>query len=117
MEYDINGFVEEMRREKHNMMLMGDDGVSLSGDSDVEEKPEAKKPNAGARRPTGGGRTPANWIPPVAGLVEVPATRLRNRRQKERETRENQAKMDYNRSTTSEPASGAIVPSLSNSLI
>jgi hypothetical protein len=85
LEYDIDGFVEEMRREKHNNMLFGDDGISISGDSDVEEKPEAKKPNSGARRPTGAGRTPANSIPPTPGLVEVPATRLRNRQQKEKE--------------------------------
>jgi hypothetical protein len=85
LEYDIDGFVEEMQREKHNNMLFGDDGISISGDSDVEVKPEAKKPNSGARRPTGAGRTPANWIPPIPGLVEVPATRLRNRQQKEKE--------------------------------
>jgi hypothetical protein len=84
VDYDINGFVEEMRREKHNLMLFGDD-FSISGDSDVEEKPQAKKPNSGVRRPTGAGRTPANWVPPVPGLVEVPATRLRNRQQKEKE--------------------------------
>lgn len=84
MDYDIDGFVQEMRREKHNQMLLGDD-FSVSGDSDVEEKPQTKKPNSGVRRPTGGHRTPANWIPPVPGLVEVPATRLRNRQQKEKE--------------------------------
>jgi hypothetical protein len=85
LEYDIDGFVEEMRREKHNNMLLGDDGLSVSGDSDIEEKAHAKKPNSGVRRPTGAGRTPANWVPPIAGLVEVPATRLRNRQQKEKE--------------------------------
>ena len=85
VDYDIDGFVEEMRREKHNMMLLGDEGYSASGDSDVEEKPDTKKPHSGARRPTGTGRTPANWIPPVPGLVELPATRLRNRQQKEQE--------------------------------
>ena len=26
-------------REKHNNMLLGDDSLSVSGDSDVEEKP------------------------------------------------------------------------------
>jgi hypothetical protein len=83
VDYDIDGFVEEMRREKHNSMLFGDD-FSISGDSDVEEKPQAKKPNSGVRRPTGAGRTPANWIPPVPGLVEAPATRSRNK-QKEKE--------------------------------
>ena len=85
LEYDIDGFVDEMRREKHNNMLLGDDGISDSGDSDIEEKAQAKKPNSGIRRPAGAGRTPANWIPPIAGLVEVPATRLRNRQQKEKE--------------------------------
>jgi hypothetical protein len=85
LDYDIEGFVEEMRREKHNMMLFGDD-LSVSGDSDSDERVEnKKKPNAGARRPTGGHRTPANYAPPIAGLVEVPATRLRNRQQKEKE--------------------------------
>ena len=104
LEYDIDGFVEEMRQEKHNMMLLGDDGLSVSGDSDVEEKPEAKKPNSGARRPTGG-RTPANWIPPTPGLVEVPATRLRNRQQKEKERLANATKVEStDTKTTSERA-------------
>ena len=94
LEYDIDGFVDEMHREKHNNMLLGDDGISISGDSDVEETPEAKKPNAGVRRPTGPGRAPVNWIPPVAGLVEVPATRLRNRQQKEKERLANAAKVE-----------------------
>jgi hypothetical protein len=94
LDYDIDGFVDEMRREKHNNMLFGDDGFSVSGDSDVEEKHEAKKPSSGARRPTGAGRTPANWIPPTPGLVEVPATRLRNRQQKEKEKLANASKVD-----------------------
>jgi hypothetical protein len=96
LEYDIDGFVEEMRREKHNNMLLGDDGISVSGDSDVEEKQQAKKPNTGVRRPTGPGRAPASWIPPVAGLVEVPATRLRNRQQKEKERLANATKVEPN---------------------
>lgn len=87
IDYDIDGFVDEMRREKHNLMLLGDEGFSVSGDSDVEEKPDTKKPHSGARRPTGTGRTPANSIPPIPGLVELPATRLRNRQQKEQERR------------------------------
>lgn len=99
LEYDIDGFVEEMRREKHNNMLLGDDGISVSGDSDVEEKQQAKKPNTGVRRPTGPGRAPANWIPPVAGLVEVPATRLRNRQQKEKERLASTTKVEPNLST------------------
>jgi len=83
LEYDIDGFVDEMRREKHNLMLMGDEGLS-DYESEEEEKP-TKKPHAGVRRPAAAGRTPANWISPVPGLVEVPATRLRNRQQKEKE--------------------------------
>ena len=96
LEYDIDSFVEEMRREKHNNMLLGDDAISVSGDSDVEEKQQAKKPNTGVRRPTGPGRAPANWVPPVAGLVEVPATRLRNRQQKEKERLANATKVEPN---------------------
>jgi hypothetical protein len=112
LEYDIDGFVEEMRREKHNMMLLGDDGDSISGDSDIEEKPEAKKPNAGVRRPTGAGRIPANWAPPVAGLVEIPATRLRNRQQKEKERLEQAAKLEMSSSaSTSEVTTSALVTS------
>ena len=104
LEYDIDGFVEEMRREKHNNMLLGDDGISVSGDSDVEEKQQAKKPNTGVRRPTGPGRAPANWIPPVAGLVEVPATRLRNRQQKEKERLANATKAEPNLSNATADA-------------
>ena len=102
IEYDIDGFVEEMRREKHNNMLLGDDSLSVSGDSEVEEKPEAKKPNSGVRRPAGVGRTPANWVAPVAGLVEVPATRLRNRQLKEKERLANATKLetDFSPSTS-----------------
>ena len=103
IEYDIDGFVEEMRREKHNNMLLAEDSMSTS-DSDVDEKADTKKPNAGARRPTGAGRTPANWIPPTPGLVEVPATRLRNRQQKERERLASESKANAVTSTTgSEP--------------
>jgi len=92
LNYDIDGFVEEMRLEKHNMMLLGDD-LSISGDSDSDERVEnRKKPNAGVRRPTGAHRTPANYAPPVAGLVEIPATRLRNRQQKEKERLAREAK-------------------------
>jgi hypothetical protein len=92
LDYDIDGFVEDMRREKHNMMLLGDD-LSVSGGSDSDEKVEnRKKPNAGVRRPTGAHRTPTNYAPPVAGLVEVPATRLRNRQQKEKERLAREAK-------------------------
>jgi hypothetical protein len=98
LEYDIDGFVEEMRREKHNNMLLGDDGFSVSDDSDIEEKTQAKKPNSGGRRPTGAGRTPANWIPPIAGLVELPATRLRNRQQKEKERLTNSSNVEANSS-------------------
>jgi hypothetical protein len=84
IDLDMHNFIEEMRQEKHNNMLLEDE-FSVSGDSDVEEKPEAKKPNGGARRPTSTSRTPANWVPPVPGLVEIPATRLRNRQLKEKE--------------------------------
>lgn len=114
LEYDIDGFVEEMRREKHNNMLLGDDGISVSGDSDVEEKQQAKKPNAGVRRPTGPGRAPANWIPPIAGLVEVPATRLRNRQQKEKERLANETKVEPNLSpgTADDAVSETVLSSL-----
>jgi hypothetical protein len=84
VDLDMDEFVEEMRREKHNMMLLAED-LSVSGESDVEEKPETKKPNGGVRRVTGTSRTPANWVAPVPGLVEIPATRLRNRQLKEKE--------------------------------
>jgi hypothetical protein len=94
VDYDIDGFVDEMRREKHNTMFLGDEGFSVSGDSDVEEKPDTKKPHSGARRPTGTGRTPANWIPPIPGLVELPATRLRNRQQKEQERMANETTVE-----------------------
>ena len=109
LEYDIDGFVEELRREKHNNMLLAEDMMSVS-DSDVEEKADTKKPNSGVRRPTGAGRTPANWIPPTPGLVEVPATRLRNRQQKEKERLANASKMDTTPSTTGseQPASGTV---------
>lgn len=110
LDYDIDGFVEEMRREKHNMMLLGDDGISISGDSDVEEKPQTKKPNSGVRRPTGTGRTPANWTLPTPGLVEAPATRLRNRQQKEKERLASVAKIEPTDSkSTSEIAPSEIV--------
>jgi len=107
LEYDIDGFVEEMRREKHNNMLLAEDTMSVS-DSDVEEKADTKKPNSGVRRPAGAGRTPANWIPPTPGLVEVPATRLRNRQQKERERLASASKTDPAPSTSGsdQPASG-----------
>jgi hypothetical protein len=85
VEYDIDGFVEEMRREKHINMLIAQDDTEDSDDSEIEETAEAKKPRAGGRRPASAGRRPANWIPPIPGLVEAPATRLRNRQQKEKE--------------------------------
>jgi hypothetical protein len=109
LEYDIDGFVEEMRREKHNNMLLAEETMSVS-DSDVEEKADTKKPNSGVRRPTGAGRTPANWIPPTPGLVEVPATRLRNRQQKEKERLASATKMDPTPSTSGsdQPASGTV---------
>jgi hypothetical protein len=116
VEYDIDGFVEEMRREKHNNMLLADDGLSVSGDSDVEEKQQAKKPNSGVRRPTGAGRTPANWAPPIAGLVEVPATRLRNRQQKEKERLASAAKENPS-TTASDRAISEVVTSFVTKLI
>jgi hypothetical protein len=109
IDYDIDGFVDEMRREKHNLMLLGDEGYSASGDSDVEEKPEAKKPHSGARRPTGTTRTAASWVPPVPGLVELPATRLRNRQQKEQERRANEG---HAAPTSSTSASGTAAPEM-----
>jgi len=108
LDYDIDGFVEEMRREKHNMMLLGDD-LSISGDSDSDEKVEnKKKPNAGVRRPAGAHRTPANYAPPVAGLVEIPATRLRNRQQKEKERLARESK-EKSEATSSGKASSETV--------
>lgn len=109
LDYDIDGFVEEMRKEKHNMMLLGDD-LSVSGDSDSDEKVEnRKKPNPGVRRPTAGAhRTPANYAPPVAGLVEIPATRLRNRQQKEKERLAREEK-EKSESTSSGKASSKTV--------
>lgn len=115
VDYDIDGFVDEMRREKHNMMLLGDEGYSASGDSDVEEMPDTKKPHSGVRRPTGAARTPANWIPPVPGLVELPATRLRNRKQKEEERLANDTNVERIPSTgASETAPQEMVSPLIN---
>ena len=85
VDYDIDGFVDDMRREKHQMMLLAQEESSDPDDSEVEEKADAKNPRAGSRRPAGGGRRPASSVQPVAGLVELPATRLRNRQQKEKE--------------------------------
>jgi len=97
-----------MRREKHNLMLLGDD-LSISGDSDSDEKVEnRKKPNAGVRRPAGAHRTPTNYAPPVAGLVEIPATRLRNRQQKEKERLARESK-EKNEATSSGKASSETV--------
>ena len=108
LDYDIDGFIEEMRREKHNLMLLGDD-LSISGDSDSDEKVEnRKKPNAGVRRPAGAHRTPTNYAPPVAGLVEIPATRLRNRQQKEKERLARESK-EKNEATSSGKASSETV--------
>ena len=74
---------------------------------------QAKKPNSGSRRPAGAGRTPANWVPPVAGLVEVPATRLRNRQQKEKERLAYATKLEANSTTT---VSGGPIPEVMLSL-
>lgn len=107
LEYDIDGFIEEMRREKHNNMLLAEDSMSVS-ESDVEEKADTKKPNAGVRRPTGAGRTPANWVPPTPGLVEVPATRLRNRQQKEKERLASATIIDPSTTPTDPPATETV---------
>lgn len=88
-------------------MLLADDGISISGDSEVEEKPEAKKPSSGARRPTATGRTLASWVAPTPGLVEVPATRLRNRKLQERERLANATKEESN-STSEKSSSGTV---------
>jgi len=115
---DIDNFVEEMRKEKHNNMLLVDDGTSISGDSEAEEKPEAKKPSSGARRPTAPSRTLSTWVPPTPGLVEIPATRLRNRQLKEKERQTNAARDETGTSHDERSSSGTVchMPKLSNFL-
>jgi len=110
LDLDIDNFVEEMRREKHNNMLLGDDGISISGDSDSEEKPEAKKPTRGARRPAASSRITSNWVAPVPGLVELPATRLRNRQLKEKERLANAAKEETDPTPSEKSSSTTVFP-------
>jgi hypothetical protein len=110
LDLDIDNFVEEMRKEKHNNMLLADDGISVSGDSDTDEKPEAKKPSAGARRPAAASRMHSNWAAPTPGLVELPATRLRNRQQKEKERLANTIKEDLSTGSDDKSSSGTVSP-------